>query len=71
MIAKVMVHAESRELACEKMNQALAAIQISGIQTNLKFLKKIFINSAFRSGEFHTGFIEENLLTLLDQAKTS
>ena len=71
MIAKVMVHAESRELACEKMNQALAAIQISGVQTNLEFLKKIFINSAFRSGEFHTGFIEENLLTLLDQAKTS
>ncbi len=71
MIAKVMVHAESRELACEKMNQALAVIQISGVQTNLEFLKKIFINSAFRSGEFHTGFIEENLLTLLDQAKTS
>jgi len=71
MIAKVMVHAKSRDLACEKMNQVLAAIQISGVQTNLDFLKKIFTNSAFRSGEFHTGFIEENLLTLLDQAKSS
>lgn len=71
MIAKVMVHADSRELACEKMYQVLAAIQISGVQTNLDFLKKIFTNSTFRSGEFHTGFIEENLLTLLDQAKIS
>lgn len=70
MIAKVMVRGKSRALACERMSQTLSAIQISGVETNLEFLKNIFKSQAFRSGEFHTGFIEENLSMLLGQGKT-
>jgi len=71
MIAKVMVRANSRALACEKMIETLSAIRISGVETNLEFLTNIFRNDVFRSGEFHTGFIEENLSTLLDQGQAS
>jgi 3-methylcrotonyl-CoA carboxylase alpha subunit len=67
MIAKVMVRAETRELACKKMNLTLSAIRISGVETNLDFLRNIFRNDSFRLGEFHTGFIEQNLSALLDK----
>lgn len=71
MIAKVMVRAQSRELACQKMSETLSAIRISGVETNLDFLKNIFKHRQFIAGEFHTGFIDSNLSTLLSQDTAS
>ena len=41
LLAKVMVHAENREAAVAKIEQALEETKISGIETNLRYLRDI------------------------------
>lgn len=41
LLAKVMVHAENRETAVAKIEQALEETKISGIETNLRYLRDI------------------------------
>ncbi len=41
LLAKIMVHAENREAAVAKLDQALRETRISGIETNLRYLRGI------------------------------
>ncbi|WP_077000994.1 acetyl/propionyl/methylcrotonyl-CoA carboxylase subunit alpha [Variovorax sp. KK3] len=59
MIAKVIVHAPSRDGAIARLEQALRATEIAGLKTNLPFLLKILASAEFRSGEVHTGLVGE------------
>lgn len=58
MIAKLIVHAETRDAALAKMQQALDATQLHGIATNLDYLRQIVATHAFRSGSVWTRFLD-------------
>lgn len=58
MIAKVMVHAPSRQEALMKMRAALDEMVILGVETNLDFQYQLIKHPTFAEGEADTGFIE-------------
>ncbi len=61
MIAKVIVHAATREDAIKKMRAALDEMVIMGVNTNLDFQYQIMRHPVFCAGEADTGFIESIL----------
>jgi acetyl-CoA carboxylase biotin carboxylase subunit len=63
MIAKLIVHARTRELAINRMQRALDMMVIEGIKTTIPLHKKIMADERFRSGNFSTKFMEEFDLT--------
>lgn len=58
LIAKVIVHARTRELAIARMRRALEAMVIEGIKTTIPLHLKIMDDPKFRAGEISTGFME-------------
>jgi propionyl-CoA carboxylase alpha chain len=58
MIAKLVIHGETRSAAISKMIRAIADYKITGIQTTLEFCKFALQHEAFVSGNFDTKFIE-------------
>jgi len=62
MIAKLIVHARTRELAIARMQRALDMMVVEGIKTTIPLHKKIMADPAFQKGDFSTKFMEEFLL---------
>ena len=58
MLAKLIVHGESREAAIARAIDALRRYIVLGIRTNIPFLLNILESEAFRSGNVHTGFLD-------------
>lgn len=58
MIAKVIVHAPTREAALMKMRSALNEMLVIGVETNLDFQYQIMGHPVFAEGKADTGFIE-------------
>ncbi|CAH0345683.1 acetyl-CoA carboxylase biotin carboxylase subunit [Bacillus sp. CECT 9360] len=58
MIAKLIVHAATREEAIEKMKRALSEFAIEGVHTTIPFHIKLLQHEQFVSGEFNTKFLE-------------
>ena len=58
MIAKVIVHAPTREAALMKMRSALNEMLVIGVETNLDFQYQIMRHPIFAEGTADTGFIE-------------
>jgi propionyl-CoA carboxylase alpha chain len=56
MLAKLICHAETRELAIEKMIRALDDYHVSGVSTTIPFCRFAVNHQAFRSGKFDTHF---------------
>jgi 3-methylcrotonyl-CoA carboxylase alpha subunit len=67
MIAKLITYGATREEAIELMRQALKDYRVVGLNNNLKFLKRVFDNGVFRQGDYDTGFIEQNIASLLNK----
>jgi acetyl-CoA carboxylase biotin carboxylase subunit len=61
MIAKVIVHARTRELAIARMRRALDAMVIEGIKTTIPLHLKIMDDPDFQAGNFSTRFMEDFL----------
>jgi acetyl-CoA carboxylase, biotin carboxylase subunit len=61
MIAKVIVHARTRELAIARMRRALDAMVVEGIKTTIPLHLRIMDNADFQAGHFSTRFMEEFL----------
>ncbi len=59
MIAKLIVHARTRELAISRMQRALEMMVVEGIKTTIPLHKKIMADENFRKGNFSTKFMEE------------
>jgi acetyl-CoA carboxylase biotin carboxylase subunit len=59
LIAKLITHGSSREEARARMLHALDRYHISGIKTNIPFLKKAFSSPLFRRGGYDTHFVEK------------
>jgi len=60
MIAKLIVHADTREEAIRRMARALDEYIIDGIKTTIPFHQKIMRNKDFIEGDIDTGFLERN-----------
>jgi acetyl-CoA carboxylase biotin carboxylase subunit len=62
MVAKLIVHANTREEAIAKMNRALSEFEVSGpgINTTIPFHEALMNNDVFKSAQFNTKFLEEN-----------
>jgi 3-methylcrotonyl-CoA carboxylase alpha subunit len=58
MIAKLIVWDETRELALQRMLQALAEYRIVGVANNVEFLSRLVACPAFAHAELDTGLIE-------------
>jgi len=58
MIAKVIVHARTRELAIARMKRALEAMVVEGIKTTIPLHLKIMDDPVFRAGDISTNFME-------------
>ncbi len=61
LIAKLIVHAGTREEAIAKMKSALSEFVIEGVQTTLPLHKKIFEDPVFVKGRYSTGFLDHLL----------
>ncbi len=61
MIAKLTVHAQSREAALQQLDRALAKTQIAGTVTNIAFLRALANDLDFAAGNVDTGLIERGL----------
>ncbi len=61
MVAKIIVHANTREEAIRKMKRALEEFTIDGVQTNVDFLYELLITDAFNSGKYNTKYVERYL----------
>jgi 3-methylcrotonyl-CoA carboxylase alpha subunit len=69
MIAKVIVHADARAAALDRLAAALDRTIVAGPRSNVAFLAALCRASDFRAGAFDTGFIERNLAALGAQPK--
>lgn len=65
MLAKVIVHAPTRQEAICKMRRALEELVITGVITNSQLSHHIMHNSDFVRGDYNTGFMEQYLESLL------
>jgi acetyl-CoA carboxylase biotin carboxylase subunit len=59
MIAKLIVHARTRELAIARMKRALEMMVVEGIKTTIPLHLKIMNDERFQAGDFSTKFMEE------------
>ncbi len=59
MIAKLVTHAPTRELAIEAQSVALDSFAIEGIRHNIPFLSVLMRHPRWRSARLSTGFIAE------------
>ncbi|MGZ5177875.1 MAG: acetyl-CoA carboxylase biotin carboxylase subunit [Burkholderiales bacterium] len=61
MIAKVIVHADSRDQAIDRLISALEAFEIQGPKNNIPAVLAVLRSEPFRAGQVHTGLIPEVL----------
>lgn len=59
LIGKLIVHAPTREEAIRKMQAALCELVIDGVDTNADMHCRILASPAFKSGNYHTDFMEK------------
>jgi 3-methylcrotonyl-CoA carboxylase alpha subunit len=64
MIAKVIAHGATRDQALDRLAAALDRTMVVGPRTNTAFLRALCNAPGFRSGQFDTSFIEQNLEAL-------
>ncbi|MGI6567869.1 MAG: acetyl-CoA carboxylase biotin carboxylase subunit [Firmicutes bacterium] len=63
MIAKIIAWGRNREEAIARMEAALSEMVIEGIATSIPFHLELLRDGGFRSGRFHTKYIEEEFMT--------
>ncbi|WP_418957182.1 biotin carboxylase N-terminal domain-containing protein [Streptomyces tritici] len=67
MLAKVIVHAPTREAALRRLRAALADTVTLGVPTNAGFLRRLLAHEAVVAGELDTGLVERDLSALLPE----
>ena len=65
MISKLIVWAQNRDEAIQRMRRALYEYKITGVKTSIKFQERIMDSDDFRNGNYDTNFIEKNKEKLL------
>ena len=60
ILGKLVVHAETRKAAIDRMIRALGDCVILGVQTPIGFLAEVLDSAPFRAGDTSTGFLDEH-----------
>ena len=61
MVGKLVVWGGDREEALARARRALEEYRLEGIKTTIPLHLRLLDDEAFRSGEYHTGYLEELL----------
>ncbi|MDO9577370.1 MAG: acetyl-CoA carboxylase biotin carboxylase subunit [Candidatus Cloacimonadales bacterium] len=67
MISKLIVHAENREKAIQKMEKALSEYKIHGIATNISYLKKIMSFAEYKINRISTHFCDDHTAGIIKE----
>ncbi|SDM72435.1 3-methylcrotonyl-CoA carboxylase alpha subunit [Oryzisolibacter propanilivorax] len=67
MIAKLIVHGDTRAQALVRLDEALAQTHIVGLATNVQFLRHVVRSPAFREAKLDTALIPREAALLFDQ----
>ena len=67
MIAKLIVHADTREQALARLDEALAQTHIVGLATNVQFLRQVVRSPSFSHADLDTALIERERALLFNQ----
>jgi 3-methylcrotonyl-CoA carboxylase alpha subunit len=67
MIAKLIVHADTREQALARLDQALAQLHIVGVQNNVAFVRHVIRTHSFAQAHLDTALIEREKAVLFHQ----
>ena len=67
MVAKLIVHGDTREQAWARLDAALAATRIVGLHTNVQFLRHVVGSPSFVRAELDTALIEREAAVLFAQ----
>jgi len=69
MVAKLIVHGDTREQALARMDQALSEFHIVGLQTNVQFLRHVVQSQSFATADLDTALIQREAGVLFHQEK--
>ncbi|MDR0202548.1 MAG: acetyl/propionyl/methylcrotonyl-CoA carboxylase subunit alpha [Delftia acidovorans] len=69
MIAKLIVHGDTREQALARLDAALAETRIVGLATNVQFLRLVIASDAFATARLDTALIEREKQHLFHQQR--
>jgi acetyl-CoA carboxylase biotin carboxylase subunit len=58
MLAKLIVHAENREAATQRMQAALREFIVHGVTTNIDFMQSLLAHEDFKNGQVTTRWVE-------------
>ena len=64
MLAKLIVHASTREAAIARMHRALLELEIEGVETSREFHLRMMEDAEFRSGDISIQWLEAKLPAL-------
>ncbi|TFZ07216.1 acetyl/propionyl/methylcrotonyl-CoA carboxylase subunit alpha [Ramlibacter henchirensis] len=67
MIAKLIVHGDTREQALARLDEALAATRIVGLATNVQFLRHVVKSRSFSQADLDTALIQREQAVLFNQ----
>ena len=71
MVAKLIVHGETREQALARLDAALAQTHIVGLATNVQFLRHVLRSPSFAQAQLDTALIEREKDVLFHQRLVS
>ena len=69
MIAKLIVHGDTREQALARLDAALAETRIVGLATNVQFLRQVIASESFATARLDTALIEREKQHLFHQQR--
>ncbi|MDP2742082.1 MAG: ATP-grasp domain-containing protein, partial [Hydrogenophaga sp.] len=67
MIAKLIVHGDTREQALARLDEALAETRIVGLATNVQFLRHVAASESFAQARLDTALIPREAAVLFNQ----
>lgn len=67
MVAKLIVHGDTREQALTLLDKALSQTHIVGLQSNVQFLRYVVRSDSFAKASLDTALIERERAVLFDQ----
>ncbi|WP_137895302.1 acetyl/propionyl/methylcrotonyl-CoA carboxylase subunit alpha [Ramlibacter sp. 2FC] len=69
MVAKLIVHGDTREQALARLDEALAQTRIVGLATNVQFLRHVVASRSFAEADLDTALIPREQAVLFKQEK--
>jgi 3-methylcrotonyl-CoA carboxylase alpha subunit len=69
MIAKLIVHGDTREQALARLDEALAQVHVVGLSTNVQFLRHVVQSRSFAEADLDTALIPREQAVLFKQEK--